>query len=69
MSEAGIEPSSRTYVAILCVHAKKGDIDAIRNVLGECKQKDIPFSDKEVLEVIYTLAINEHHDFIDEVTI
>lgn len=68
MKEAGIEPSSRTYVAILSTHAKDGNIEAIQNVFSECKKKDIPFSDKEILEVIFTLAVNEHHDLIDEVS-
>lgn len=69
MKQSGIEPSSRTYSALLCVHARKGDIEAIRKVMDECKQKDILFSDKEVLEVIYTLAVNEHHDLLDEVNL
>lgn len=67
MRQAGVEPSSRSYTAILCTYAKRGNIEDIRKTLDECKAKDILLSDKEILEVVYTLAINKQFDHIDEV--
>ncbi|XP_023247961.1 leucine-rich PPR motif-containing protein, mitochondrial [Copidosoma floridanum] len=66
MKQANVEPTSRTYAAIMCVHAKQGDIGSIKSVLDECRNKDITFTDKEILDVIYTLAINKHEDYVDE---
>ncbi|XP_014230719.1 leucine-rich PPR motif-containing protein, mitochondrial [Trichogramma pretiosum] len=66
MTQAGIEPSSRTYSAVLCAHATVGDVEAIQATLKECHQKDILFSDKDILDVIYTLAVSGHSQFIDE---
>lgn len=67
MKQAGIEPTSRSYTAVLCTHAKRGDIMAIRNTLDECKEKDILLANKEILDVIYTLALNKQSEHIDEV--
>ena len=67
MKQAGIEPTANSYTAVLCVHAKRGDIDAIRSTLNECKQKDFILLDKDILEVIYTLACSGYENYIDEV--
>ena len=67
MKQAGIEPTSRTYSAVLCAHAKNGDIEIIRSTLKECNKKDILFADKEILDVVYALASNGFPEHIDEV--
>lgn len=67
MKNAGIEPTSRTYAEILCAHAKRGDIESIKLTFNECREKNIQLADKEILDIIYTLATNQHLDIIDEV--
>ena len=65
MVSKGIEPSSDTYMKILCGFAKIGEIQKIREFMDECEKKDITFLNTEILELIYTLAIHNHHKFID----
>jgi leucine-rich PPR motif-containing protein len=67
MTNAGVTPTSSTYTQVLCMHAKNGDIEAIRNTFKECKEKKINFMDKDILDVIYTLAINKHSEHVEEV--
>lgn len=67
MKQANVIPSAETYTTLLCGYAKNGDITAIKEVLSQCEQEDIYISDRDILEVIYTLAINKHTDHIDQV--
>ncbi|XP_011495646.1 PREDICTED: uncharacterized protein LOC105360449 [Ceratosolen solmsi marchali] len=66
MKKAGIDPTSSTYANILCIHAKNGKIDDIRSVLQECKERRIHFMNTDILNVIYTLAVNKHSEYIEE---
>ncbi|XP_058793240.1 leucine-rich PPR motif-containing protein, mitochondrial-like [Phymastichus coffea] len=66
MKNAGIELTSRTYSEILCAHAKAGDVESIKSTFNQCQEKNIQLTDKEVLDVIYTLAVNQHLNMIDE---
>ncbi|XP_069704273.1 leucine-rich PPR motif-containing protein, mitochondrial [Periplaneta americana] len=66
MQQAGLEPSADTYTTLLCGYAKKGDIDAIIKILEQCDAKDIELLDKDYMDVIYALAVNNHLDHIDE---
>ncbi|KAJ8667564.1 hypothetical protein QAD02_009227, partial [Eretmocerus hayati] len=67
MSNAGVEPTSITYTSILCAHARIGNIESIKQVKQDCQHKDIIFSDEEILEVVYVLAINKFSDLMDQV--
>lgn len=67
MSQAGIEPGVLAYKSILGAYAMAGDIDNMKMILVECKNKSILLNDPEYLEIIYYLGINNHWDFIDEV--
>ncbi|CAH1403829.1 unnamed protein product [Nezara viridula] len=66
MKQANVKPSSETYSTLLCGYAKNGDIPAINDILSQCEQEDVDLSDKDILEVIYTLAINKHTDLIEQ---
>lgn len=65
MKQAGLEPSADTYTTLLCCYAKHGDMESISNTLAECEKNEILLLDKDILDVIYNLAINGHGDKID----
>lgn len=69
MKESNLEPSSDTYTLLASGYAKKGDIAKIIDVLEKCENNEIILSDKEYLDIIYSLAINGHGDKIDQVHI
>lgn len=68
MLQANIEPSGDTYTALLCGHARRGDIESINAVINECKEKGVELLDKDLLEVAFTLAVNNHSDHLEEVS-
>ncbi|KAK9507866.1 hypothetical protein O3M35_007637 [Rhynocoris fuscipes] len=67
MRQANIEPSGDTYTALLCGHARRGDIDSINAIINECKQKGVELIDRDILEVAFTLAVNNNSEHLDEV--
>lgn len=67
MSQAGLEPSADTYTTLLCGFARKGDIASINKHIAVCEEKEIHLVDKDLLEVVYALAINGHEDKIDSI--
>lgn len=68
MQQAGLEPSADTYTALLCGYAKKGDIDAITKTLEQCDAKDIQLLDRDYMDIIYSLAVNDHLEHVDKVS-
>jgi leucine-rich PPR motif-containing protein len=68
MQQAGLEPSADTYTTLLCGYAKKGDIDAITETLEQCDAKDIQLLDRDYMDIIYSLAINNHLEHVDTVS-
>uniref|UniRef100_A0A1L8DH78 Putative bicoid mrna stability factor n=1 Tax=Nyssomyia neivai TaxID=330878 RepID=A0A1L8DH78_9DIPT len=60
MQQAGLEPSADTYTTLLSGYAKKGDVEAIKKTLEECEKKEIYLLDKDILDVLYALAISGH---------
>jgi leucine-rich PPR motif-containing protein len=68
MQQAGLEPSADTYTTLLCGYAKKGDIDAVTKTLEQCDAKDIQLLDRDYMEVIYSLAVNNHLEHVDKVS-
>lgn len=67
MKQAGIEPTADTYTTLLCSHARQGDLESILSILEECEKKEIFLLDKDLLDVVYALAINGHGDKVDAV--
>lgn len=67
MKQAGLEPTSETYVTLMCCLAKHGLVDDIFSTLEECEQNHILILDKDLLEIIYNLATNSHSSRISEV--
>uniref|UniRef100_A0A1B0GLS0 Pentacotripeptide-repeat region of PRORP domain-containing protein n=1 Tax=Lutzomyia longipalpis TaxID=7200 RepID=A0A1B0GLS0_LUTLO len=60
MQQAGLSPSADTYTTLLCGYAKKGNVEAIQKTLEECEKKEVFLLDKDILDVLYTLAISGH---------
>ncbi|CAG9765541.1 unnamed protein product [Ceutorhynchus assimilis] len=67
MQQAGLEPSADTYTTLLCGYAKFGNIDTIKQVIEECEAKEIWLLDKDYLDIIYSLATNNHGHLIKEI--
>ncbi|XP_053691599.1 leucine-rich PPR motif-containing protein, mitochondrial [Sabethes cyaneus] len=65
MSQAGLQPSADTYTTLLCGYARKGDIEYINKTLETCEEKEIFLLDKDLLEIIYSLATNGHAEKVD----
>ena len=67
MKQANIDPSSETYTVLMCGYAKRGDMESINKVMESSKAAGINLFDKDILEVVYTLAVNGHGALLDEV--
>ncbi|XP_039283896.1 leucine-rich PPR motif-containing protein, mitochondrial [Nilaparvata lugens] len=65
MSQANLEPNNDTYTTLLCGYARVGDASAIESLLQECETKEICLGDRDYLEIIYTLAVNDQQQLID----
>lgn len=65
MKQAGLEPSSDTYTTLLSGYAKQGNLQEIEKIFDTCDKNDIYFLDKDILEVIYHLAVGGHGKSID----
>jgi len=69
MKDSNLEPSSDTYTLLASGYAKNGDIGKVIDVLDTCDNKEIYLSDKEYLDIVYSLAVNGHGDKIDQVSV
>lgn len=65
MKQAGLEPTADTYTTLLCSYAKVGDIAAIQTTLDECERNELYLLDKDIFDVIYTLATAGHAGHVD----
>lgn len=65
MKQAGLEPTADTYTTLLCSYAKVGDIAAIQTTLDECERNELYLLDKDIFDVIYTLATSGHAGHVD----
>ena len=68
MQQAGLEPSNETYTTLMCGYAAKGDMNGISKVIETCEKKDIFLADRDLLEVVYILAINNKSELVDSVS-
>ncbi|CAB3371624.1 Hypothetical predicted protein [Cloeon dipterum] len=66
MKQAGLEATADTFTALLCGHAKQGDIEAIRAVMADAESQNIEFMNKDILEVVFSLAQAGHQEHVDE---
>lgn len=67
MKESDLEPTSDTYTLLASGYARKGDITKISEIFSICESKELFLSNKDYLDIVYTLAINGHEDKIDQV--
>lgn len=65
MKQAGLEPSSDTYTTLLCGHAKQGNIEKMKEILETCDKNEIFLLDRDILEVVYNLAVNGNVAHVD----
>ncbi|XP_053673017.1 leucine-rich PPR motif-containing protein, mitochondrial [Anopheles nili] len=66
MAQAGLQPSADTYTTLLCGYARKGDLDYICKTIDACENKEVFLLDKDILEIIYSLATNGYPDRVDK---
>ncbi|XP_014665082.1 PREDICTED: leucine-rich PPR motif-containing protein, mitochondrial-like [Priapulus caudatus] len=62
MRNAQLEPSSDTYTALLCGYAENGDIANINKYIEDAEKRATYLGDKDLLDVMFTLAINGHNE-------
>lgn len=67
MKQAGLEPTADTYTTLLCSYAKVGDISSILSTLDTCEKQELYLLDKDIFDIIYTLATNGHSSKVDEI--
>ncbi|XP_036979314.1 leucine-rich PPR motif-containing protein, mitochondrial [Acanthopagrus latus] len=68
MKGAGIEPGPDTYTALLNAYAEKGDLDSLKATLVTAASDDCSLMDRDLMQVIYTLAKAGHQQHIPELT-
>ncbi|XP_012720452.2 leucine-rich PPR motif-containing protein, mitochondrial [Fundulus heteroclitus] len=56
MRGAGVEPSPDTYVTLLNAYAEKGDLESMKKTLEEAESADCSLMDRDIMQVIFTLA-------------
>lgn len=67
MRSSGLEPSVDTYAVLACAQAEKGDLDAIKSTVAKAKESRQALHDRNLLEVVYTLTVSGHKQFVPEV--
>ncbi|KAM7385366.1 hypothetical protein PAMP_001453 [Pampus punctatissimus] len=66
MQGAGIEPGPDTYLSLLNIYAEKGDLDSLQETLKEAESAYCSLMDKDIMQIIFTLAKAEHQQHIPE---
>ncbi|KAM6997246.1 LOW QUALITY PROTEIN: leucine-rich PPR motif-containing protein, mitochondrial [Tautogolabrus adspersus] len=64
MKGAGIEPGPDTYISLLNAYAEKGDLDSLKQTMEEAESADCSLMDRDIMQVIYTLAKAGHQQHI-----
>ncbi|XP_066552581.1 leucine-rich PPR motif-containing protein, mitochondrial [Amia ocellicauda] len=67
MTAAGIEPGPDTYLALLKAYAEKGQMDKITQALETVEKTEASLMDRDLMEIIFTLAKAGHHQHVPEV--
>ncbi|KAM6915877.1 LOW QUALITY PROTEIN: leucine-rich PPR motif-containing protein, mitochondrial [Xenentodon cancila] len=68
MRGAGIEPSPDTYVSLLNAYAEKGDLENMKKILDAAESADCTLMDRDIMQVIFTLAKAGQQQHIPEMT-
>ncbi|XP_077470216.1 leucine-rich PPR motif-containing protein, mitochondrial [Stigmatopora argus] len=66
MRGTGIEPGPETFIALMNGYAEKGDMDSLKKTLQEAESADCSLMDRDIMEVIFTLARAGHKQNIPE---
>ncbi|XP_077351806.1 leucine-rich PPR motif-containing protein, mitochondrial [Festucalex cinctus] len=66
MRGAGIQPGPDTFVSLLNAHAEKGDMDSMKKTLEEAENADCSLMDRDIMDVIFTLAKAGHQQHVPE---
>ncbi|CAL9687780.1 unnamed protein product [Knipowitschia caucasica] len=66
MRNAGIEPSPDTYVSLLNAYAESGDMENVKATLEAAENADCSLMDRDLMQVIFTLAKAGHHEHTPE---
>lgn len=67
MESSGTSVTIKTHSVFLYDYANKGEIEKVKNILDECKSKEIDIPDKVLLTIVYNFAVNGFNEFVDEV--
>ncbi|KAF7282651.1 hypothetical protein GWI33_002190 [Rhynchophorus ferrugineus] len=67
MTQAGLDPSADSYTTLLCGYAKEGNITRINEVIVECEKNDIYLLDKDYLDIVYSLSVNGHDQYVPDI--
>lgn len=67
MPGIGLQPNARTYVSLLCVYGKYGEIQLITEQIQRCKAEGMPISPKSYLDIIYSLCVNGYSQHVHAV--
>ncbi|XP_072292461.1 leucine-rich PPR motif-containing protein, mitochondrial [Eucyclogobius newberryi] len=67
MRNAGIEPGPDTYVSLLNAHAQNGDMENVKATLEAAGSADCSLMDRDLMQVIFTLAKAGHHQHTLEI--
>ncbi|KAK2824504.1 hypothetical protein Q5P01_021679 [Channa striata] len=66
MAGAGIEPGPETYVSLLNAYAERGDMESLKKTLETVENSDCSLMDRDIMQVIFTLAKAGHQQHIPE---
>uniref|UniRef100_A0A3Q4MR17 PROP1-like PPR domain-containing protein n=1 Tax=Neolamprologus brichardi TaxID=32507 RepID=A0A3Q4MR17_NEOBR len=66
MHGAGIEPGPDTYVSLLNAYAENGDLENMKKTLEAAESADCSLMDRDIMQVIFTLAKSKHQQHIPE---
>uniref|UniRef100_A0A6Q2XC91 PROP1-like PPR domain-containing protein n=1 Tax=Esox lucius TaxID=8010 RepID=A0A6Q2XC91_ESOLU len=67
MKGAGIEPGPDTYVALLNAYAERGDMEKIRQTLETAGSTDISLMDRDLMQVVFSLAKAGYHQHVPSI--
>lgn len=60
MKEKGLKPAKETYINVLRIHAKDGEIATMFSEVERLKSENIAMQYKDILQLVYDLAVNGH---------
>lgn len=66
MKSKGFQPQLKTYLNVLRIHAKYGDVSTILTEIERLKYMQMALQDIDILQLIYDLALNGHGTKCDQ---